>query len=311
MIPAIAGLIFPRPRLPSRRRICIGLLILLLTLVSVWTVGFIRELFEFWREVAYFEELHRISDLDATWESLSRMGLSEIAEKPPPWNDRLIPLFPDVVQLRSWTWAKQLRLYPDGTAEYPMEHVWIYLAGNKTCPKGDGIALCEDYVDAFDRVIQYHHVKRPAAGAFLSFVDCDLSSICDEWGAEANIIVNLQTMSPCTSHLPTDDDPEFRFICSAAFRFIGLPLSKTPTRSLERFPSAYEQLLSLTTNDGFIDAIEPLDFEDTVKPGLQMTLASEEVLQQASPDSRFPHILKAFFSKYSEVVVGAEPSLSA
>jgi hypothetical protein len=51
-----------------------------------------------------------------------------------------------------------------------------YPAGNKTCPKGDGIALCEDYIDAFDRVIQYHHVKRPAAGAFLSLVDCD------EWG---------------------------------------------------------------------------------------------------------------------------------
>ena len=83
---------------------------------------------------------------------------------------------------------------------------------------------------------------------------------------------NLQTLSPCTSHLPTDDDPEFRFICAAAFRFIGLPLSKTLTRSLERFPSAFEQLLSLTNNDGFIDATEPLDLEEASKSGLQITL---------------------------------------
>ena len=154
-----------------------------------------------------------------------------------------------------------------------MEHVWIYLAGNKTCPKSDGIALCEDFIDAFDRVIQYHHIYQPAAGAFLSFVDCDLSSICDEWGSDANVLVNLQTMSPCTSHIPTDEDPEFRFICTAAFRFIALPLLETPTRSLKQFPSAYEQLLSLTTNDGFIDVIEPLDFNETSKPGLQITLA--------------------------------------
>src|SRR5271155_1172381 len=267
----MTGSFFRRARLPSPKRTCVGLLILLLSLAAVWVVGFIREILAFRREVAYFD---RIESLDSTYQSWSQMGLSEIAEKPPSWNDRLKPLFPDIVQLRSWTWAKQLRLYPDGTAEYPTEHVWIYLAGNKTCPKGDGVALCEDYIDAFDRVIQYHHVKRPAARAFLSFVDCDLSSICDEWWTEANVIVNMQTMSPCTSHLPTEDDPEFRFICTTAFRFISLPLSKTPTRSLKRFPSAYEQLLSLTTNEGFIDAIEPLDFEETSKPGLRITVAA-------------------------------------
>jgi hypothetical protein len=265
---------FRHARLPSLKHTCVGLLILLLSLAAIWMVGFIREILAFWDEVAYFEELDRLENLDSTYQSWSQIGLSEIAEKPPPWNDRLKPLFPDIVQLRSWTWAKQLRLHPDGTAEYPTEHVWIYLAGNKTCPKGHGSALCEDYIDAFDRVIQYHHVKRPAAGAFLSFVDCDLSSICDEWWTEANVIVNMQTMSPCTSHLPTEDDPEFRFICTTAFRYISLPLSKTPTRSLKRFPSAYEQLLSLTTNEGFVDAIEPLDFEEISKPGLRMTVAA-------------------------------------
>ena len=267
----MARLPFFPVRLPSRKRTFIGLLILLLILATVCTVAFTGAILALQREVAYFEELDRISQLDRTWQSLSQMGLSEVAEKPPPWNARLRPLFSDVVQLRSWTWAKQLRLYPDGTAEYPMEHVWIYLAGKKTCPESDGIALCEDYIDAFDRVIQYHHVHRPAAGAFLSFVDCDLSSICDEWSAPANILVNLQSMSPCTSHLPTDEEPAFRFICTAAFRFVALPLSKMPTRSLKSFPSAYEQLLSLTANDGFIDAIEPLDLNETSKPGLQIT----------------------------------------
>jgi hypothetical protein len=265
---------FRHARLPSLKHTCVGLLVLLLSLASVLVVGSIREILAFRREVAYFEELDRLENLDSTYQYLSQIGLSEITEKPPPWNDRLKPLFPDIVQLRSWTWAKQLRLHPDGTAEYPTEHVWIYLAGNKTCPKDDGVALCEDYIDAFDRVIRYHHVKKPAAGAFLSFVDCDLSSICDEWWTGANVIVNVQTMSPCTSHLPTEDDPEFRFICTTAVRYISLPLSKTPTRSLKRFPSAYEQLLSLTTNEGFIDAIEPLDFEETSKPGLKMIVAA-------------------------------------
>jgi hypothetical protein len=299
----MAGILFRHARLLSCRRTCIGLVILLLTLALLFMVVFIRELFAFWRELDYFEELDRIRDLDSAWESLSGLGFADLAEKPPPWNERLKPLFPDVVQLRSWTWKEQLRLYPDGTAQYPSQHVWIYLANNKTCPKSDGIALCAAFIDAFDRVIQYHHVTRPAAGASLSFVDCDLSSICDEWWMEGNALVNLQTMSPCTTHMPTDEDPEFRFVCTAALRFIGLPLLEMPTRSLARFPSAYEQLLSLITNDGFIDAIEPLDFRETRKPGLEITLPTEGSLQQAEPEPLFSIILKAFLSKRGEVTV--------
>lgn len=264
--------------LPSRRHIYIGLFILLLALASFWTVGFVNSIFAFWRELAYFMELDRIQDLENTWKSFSEMGLAHLVETPPPWNQPLKRLFPDIVQLRSWTWKEQLRLYPDGTAQYPSQHVWIYLASNKTCPKNDGLALCKDFIDAFNRVIQYHHVSRPAAAASLSFVDCDISSICDEWWMEGNAIVNLQTMSPCTYHLPTSDDPEFRFICTAAWRFIALPLSAMPTRSFARFPSAYEQLLSLTTNDGFVDAIEPLGFNQTRKPGLEITQPAEESL---------------------------------
>jgi hypothetical protein len=239
------------------------------------------------------------------------MGLPDLVKKPPPWNERRKPLFPDVVQLRSWTWKQQLRLYPDGTAKYPTEHVWIYLASNKTCPKSDGIALCEAFIDAFDRVIQYHHVKKPTAGASLSFVDCDLSSICDEWWMEGNALVNLQTMSPCILHMPTSDDPEYRFVCTAAFRFIALPLSKTPTRSLARFPSAYEQLLSLTTNDGFIDAIELLDFKEPRKLGLEITMPTEETPQQSSPEPLLSSIVKTFMSDHDEDAIGAKQSIGA
>ncbi len=260
---------------PSCKKTCICIIVLVLAFLVIGLVQVVQEILALRREAAYFEELDRIKQLDSTYRSLSKMGLSEIAEKPPPWNDRLQPLFPDVVQLRSWTLNQQLRLYPDGLAEYPMEHVWIYAAGNKTCPTSDGPAMCEDYINAFDRVAQYHHVKRPAAGAFLSFVDCDISpAICDGWHIDSNVLVNMQTMSPCTSHMPTEDDPEFRFICTTVFRFLTLPLSKMPTRSLRKFPGAYEQLLSLTTNDGFIDAIEPLDLEVTCSPFQDVILAS-------------------------------------
>ena len=239
----------------SLRNFCLLSTLILLPFTVKVSVDLLRELSAFRRETAYFEELERLDSLDRACRRLP-----ETVTCPPTPNDRLRPLFPDLVQLNSWSWAESLRLHPDGSAQYPMEHVWIYIAGNKTCPKDDGLALCESFVHAFDRVIQYHHVARPAAGAFLSFVDCDISpGICDAWGVDANIMVNLQTMSPCDPHLPTEEDPEFRFHCVAAWRFIGLPLKMLPNRSLRTFPSAYEQLLSLTTNDGFIDAIDPLD----------------------------------------------------
>ena len=128
---------------------------------------------------------------------------------------------------------------------------------------------------------------------------------------EGNVLVNLQTMSPCILHMPTSDDPEYRFVCTAAFRFIALPLSKTPTRSLVRFPSAYEQLWSLTTNDGFIDAIEPLDFKEPRKLGLEITMPTEETPQQSSPEPLLSSIVKTFMSDHDEDAIGAKQSRGA
>jgi hypothetical protein len=62
----MAAVFFRRLRLPSRRRICIGLTILLLTLATLWVIGFMREVLAFWRELDYFTELDRNSELDST-----------------------------------------------------------------------------------------------------------------------------------------------------------------------------------------------------------------------------------------------------
>jgi len=70
------------------------------------------------------------------------------------------------------------------------------MANNTTCLKNDGIALCEAFIHAFDRVAQAHHIKEIAAGASSSFMGCDLSAVCDEWWKEGNALANLQTMSP-------------------------------------------------------------------------------------------------------------------
>jgi uncharacterized membrane protein len=71
---------FRRARLPSLKHTCVGLLILLLSLAGIWMVGFTREILAFRHEVAYFEELDRLENLDNIYQSLSQIGLSEIAE---------------------------------------------------------------------------------------------------------------------------------------------------------------------------------------------------------------------------------------
>jgi hypothetical protein len=115
----MAAVFFRRLRLSSRRRICIGLIIRLLTLATLWVVGFMREVFAFWRELDYFRELDRGSELDSTWETFSQMGLPDLAKKPPPWNERRKPLFPDVVQLRSWTMEKATSSVPRRNGRVP------------------------------------------------------------------------------------------------------------------------------------------------------------------------------------------------
>ena len=244
------------------KKICLALLLPLVMFIGLAAWEGYQEYQAISFETAYFEELERLDQLDREWKTFSKMNLSEMVEEPPSFNNRLRPLFPDLVQLKSWSFNQQLRLHEDGTCHFPQEHVWIYFAGKRTCPSSDGLSMCEDFIDAFDRVIQYHHVRGPAAGAFLSFVDCDVStSLCTQLGVESNIMVNMQSKSPCKSHMPDKKDPKLRWYCPVIWRFIGLPLEKMPTRSIQVFPSAYEQLLSLTSVDGFIDAIDPIDGE--------------------------------------------------
>ena len=74
----MTGSFFRRARLPSLKRTCVGLLILLLSLAAVWVVGFIREILAFRREVAYFEELDCLENLDSTYQSWSQMGFLKL-----------------------------------------------------------------------------------------------------------------------------------------------------------------------------------------------------------------------------------------
>ena len=239
------------------RRVLYSFLVLLL----LWLCGLIYELCyaisDGLKEERYFLKLedqqlrqsYPFTDIDA--QSASGTGT-------PPVN-QLEPLFPDIVQLSTFGYRKSLRLHQDETCEFPLEHVWIYVAGRRTCPKQDGIEMCEEYIRAFDRLLEFHHTQPPAANAYISFVDCDISAnLCHDWGIEANIMINMQSLSPCGIHVPEDMDPEFRFHCPVVWRFIGLPLASTPYRSFRTFPSAFEQLKALTSINGFIDAIDPL-----------------------------------------------------
>lgn len=240
---------------------CRHVLYLFLILLLIWFCGLIYELYyaihDGLKEEKYFlkletqrsEHSYHSTDLDA--HSNSRSGPSPV--------DNLEPLFPEVVQLSTFGYRKSLRLYQDDTCEFPLEHVWIYVAGRRTCPKQDGREICEDYIEAFDRLLEFHHTQRPAANAFLSFVDCDVSgNLCHDWDIDANIMINMQSLSPCDVHMQEDNDSEFRFHCPVIWRFVGLPLAITPYRSLQTFPSAFEQLKALTSINGFIDAIDPM-----------------------------------------------------
>jgi len=209
------------------------------------------------RETDYADKLdhqRRMDRLQARFPDLA-LNISE---------ERITPMFPELTQLWSWSWMQQLRMKEDGRCEYPGEDVWIYVGGRKTCPSSDGIVMCENFIAAFNKLIEYSHVNKLARSAILAFVDCDISDrLCQEWGITANVMVNFKSFGPCKSHEPVFD---FDFRCPTSMQFFGLPLLDMPTRDLRRFPSAFEQLLSLTTVDGFIDMLEPINEMETETP---------------------------------------------
>lgn len=217
-------------------------------LFILWLSVAIYEAFRL--EQLYCKELQYFSKLEEQRKASRRAkyGSQTVQDE----NSTLVqPVFDHIVQLRSWDWKKSLRLGDDYTCEYPPENVWIYVAGRETCPKSDGIDMCEDYIAAFD---QFIHTSTASRGVVLAFVDCDVSELlCIEWGVEANVMVHYKSKSSCEFHFPEENDSEFRWTCPMTLQGYPLPLKRMPTRSLNKFPSAYEQLYSLIRVRGFED----------------------------------------------------------
>jgi hypothetical protein len=155
--------------------------------------------------------------------------------------------------------------------------------------------ICNAYNRAYDRLIELYHTHRAnqTSRAGVAFVDCDNSpALCDEWMVQPVILIHVRTQRPCR----TEFKPQLHFICSVKWRFVALPLKKMPfTRTMRLssllamesssssssiitppgkgllpgrrdndpvvpvFPSAFEQLHSLVSYYGSVDA---LDFEE-------------------------------------------------
>lgn len=98
--------------------------------------------------------------------------------------------------------------------------------------------MCEDYVLAFDRLIEHSHVRRPVAGAFFTYVDCDISpNLCSLFHVNPNLMVNMQSLWPCDIYLPEEHDPGVRFHCPFMGRIVALPLKSTPLALFKLSPA--------------------------------------------------------------------------
>jgi hypothetical protein len=199
---------------------------------------------------------------------------------PVPYKERLTPIIHNVAQLSSWNWQKGLDLYENGTAEYPIDQFWIYVAGTYrekglrekmslyTEPGGacvDPPYICDAFNAAFNTLVEkYHtHGTERTSRARLRFVDCDASPIlCDEWGMDPVMPVNVQTGRPCRA-VWNPSEP-FRQVCGVHWRFVSLPLKEMPYTITQNiggnvvpvFPSAEEQIKALVMWEGSQDAYE-------------------------------------------------------
>lgn len=153
----------------------------------------------------------------------------------------------------------------------------------------DPADICHSFNKGFDRLIELYHTHREnqTAHTALTFVDCDVSPyLCDEWSVDPVLLAHMQTSSLCKLEL----DP-FRYRCSVKWRFVALPLQKMPFQRTVRlsdlvsasssiapivnqaagsgekspktfdpvvpvFPSAFEQLHSMVSYSGSVEALE-------------------------------------------------------
>ncbi|KAL1986064.1 hypothetical protein VTN96DRAFT_7077 [Rasamsonia emersonii] len=152
----------------------------------------------------------------------------------------------------------------------------------------DEPAICTSFNAAFDRLLELYHTHRvnQTGRGDLVFADCDVSPmLCDELRLSPLMLVHVQTQSPCGGEM----EPEYHFVCPVKWRFVSLPLKKMPFQRTVRlsallssssslsikpasketspgdsnndhvvpvFPSAFEQLHSLVSYDGSVEALD-------------------------------------------------------
>jgi len=285
-MPPQFGLLRLSRRLPSFRRLClyaciwvtVVILLLVPAVIFLALKPFNRALSH---ERAYFDEISRLDSITSRWQIAHDFPKEYDKLFPPatpaPYNERLTPIIHDVAQLASWNWQKGLDLYENGTAEYPMQQFWIYVAVTYrerglwekmslyTEPGGacvDAPHICNAFNTAFNTLVENYHTHRTerTSRARLRFVDCDVSPIvCDEWGMDPVMLVNVQTGRPCRTLWPS-----FTQICSVYWRFVELPLKKMPFTITKRiggnvvpvFPSAEEQVKAMVMWEGSQDAFK-------------------------------------------------------
>jgi hypothetical protein len=242
-------------------------------------------------EAAHFEELDRLKALEERWTDKpwgksfgSRYGDILELERAVPYNKRLLPLVHDITQLRSSSYLQQMRMHLNWTAEYPGDVTWIYFGGTsrdqdtfwkavmrkmspfvslpgRSCT--DAPQICNAFNDGFNALLEYYHTHRAIqqAGGGLTFVDCDVSSrLCDTLGVTPVMLAHVETKSPCASN-----GALFDMSCSVKWTYISLPLKKMPFQRIQSlpngmkvpvFPTAFEQLHSMISFSGTVNALE-------------------------------------------------------
>ncbi|RWQ94380.1 hypothetical protein C8Q69DRAFT_470011, partial [Paecilomyces variotii] len=195
------------------------------------------------------------------------------------------------VKLFSWNWILEgVRNLILNTETLRRVFGFIISLPGPSCV--DSPEICHSFNNGFDRLLELYHTQRQyqSANTGLTFVDCDVSPyICDEWGVDPVMLIHVRTSSPCRMEMSP-----FRWYCSVKWHFVALPLRKMPIQRTVRlsdlvsasssiapvsgqakgsggksskafdpvvpvFPSAFEQLHSMVSYSG---SVEALKFED-------------------------------------------------
>lgn len=149
----------------------------------------------------------------------------------------------------------------------PRSH-WIYVTEMASPRLGDLILREDKWDTAFDELIQYHYVHPPARNATIHYVECIESGfLCGVWQVKSPALIhftveNAYREAKQNSSHEYDRAPCGHPVLPVIVRVIEFPLDNS-TFHPGRFPSEFDQLLSLTESD---DAYELFDtYEEMVQ----------------------------------------------